>query len=96
VKDPFYEHMPPHFGMTFKELLAAKHPTTWLEFERGDIGEEEALSRFWADGKAVDGNSLRRMLVRPFYVLRFGHLHLISAVGFAAGGLQQLSNHNTL
>jgi FMN hydrolase / 5-amino-6-(5-phospho-D-ribitylamino)uracil phosphatase len=64
VKDPFYEHMPPHFGMTFKELLAAKHPTTWLEFERGDINEDVALSRFWADGRAVDGTALRNMLVR--------------------------------
>jgi hypothetical protein len=50
--------------MTFKELLAAKHPTTWLEFERGDINEDVALSRFWADGRAVDGTALRNMLVR--------------------------------
>lgn len=64
VKDPFFEHMPPHFGMTFKELLDAKHPTTWLEFERGDIGEEEALERFWADGRTVDAEALRRMMVR--------------------------------
>lgn len=27
VTDPFFEHMPPFFDMTFKELLAAKHPT---------------------------------------------------------------------
>jgi hypothetical protein len=27
VTDPFFEHMPRFFGMTFKELLAAKHPT---------------------------------------------------------------------
>lgn len=63
VTDPFYEHMPPHFGMTLNELFAAKHPTTWLEFERGDICEQEALERFWADGRAVDGAALRRMLV---------------------------------
>ena len=63
VTDPFYEHMPSHFGMTLNELFAAKHPTTWLEFERGDIGEQEALERFWADGREVDGAALRRMLV---------------------------------
>jgi hypothetical protein len=34
VRDPFFEHMPKHFGMTFKELLAAKHPSTWVQFER--------------------------------------------------------------
>lgn len=27
VTDPFFEHMPRFFNMTFKELLAAKHPT---------------------------------------------------------------------
>ena len=43
VKDPFFEHMPRHFGMTFKELLAEKHPTAWLEFERG--GAEEVQAR---------------------------------------------------
>lgn len=29
VTDPFFEHMPRFFEMTFKELLAAKHPTGW-------------------------------------------------------------------
>lgn len=27
VTDPFFEHMPRFFNMSFKELLAAKHPT---------------------------------------------------------------------
>lgn len=72
--------MPPHFGMTFKELLAAKHPTTWLEFERGDIGEDEALTRFWADGTTVDGDALRGMLVSAFCLLNAAHPHLICPV----------------
>lgn len=30
VHDPFFEHMPRFFNMTFKELLASKHPTGTL------------------------------------------------------------------
>ena len=64
VKDPFYEHMPQHFGMSFKELLAAKHPTTWIDFEKGQCSEEEAMQNFFKDGRAVDARKLRQMMVR--------------------------------
>jgi FMN hydrolase / 5-amino-6-(5-phospho-D-ribitylamino)uracil phosphatase len=64
VRDPFFEHMPAHFNMSFKELLAEKHPTTWLEFEKGGMGEAEALKRFFADGRFVDGDRLKSMMVR--------------------------------
>lgn len=63
VKDPFYQHMPVHFNMTFQELLAAKHPTTWIDFEKGNLTEEEALTQFFSDGRSVDGQSLKGMLV---------------------------------
>ena len=35
--DPFYEEMPAWFGMTLRELLDAKEPEAWPEFERGEI-----------------------------------------------------------
>ena len=63
VKDPFYEHMGLHFGMTFKELLAAKHPDTWILFEKGDIGEAEAMQNFFKDGREVDTDALKAMMV---------------------------------
>lgn len=69
VKDPFYEHMPVHFDMTFKELLAAKHPTTWIDFEKGNLTEEQALNQFFADGRLVDGDGLRGMLVCALVML---------------------------
>lgn len=34
VYDPFFHDMPRFFGCTFKELLAAKHPTAWLQVRR--------------------------------------------------------------
>lgn len=39
VADPFFEHMPRFFGMSFQELLAAKHPDAWVRFERGVIDQ---------------------------------------------------------
>eukprot|EP00850_Spirogloea_muscicola_P008212 SM000043S15840 [mRNA] locus=s43:397028:398249:- [translate_table: standard] len=54
VRDPFYDDMPAFFGLTFAELLKAKHPTAWIEFERGHITEEELGARFFLDGRPVD------------------------------------------
>ncbi len=58
VKDPFHEHMPAFFGLTFQELLAKKHPTAWLEFERGEISEAAFAAKFFADGRGADGAAL--------------------------------------
>lgn len=58
VKDPFYSVMPQFFGLTFEELMAAKHPNTWLEFERGNISEATCLERFFLDGRKVNGPGL--------------------------------------
>ena len=45
VYDPFKVEVVSFFGMSsLAELYAAKHPTTWREFERGEI-----------DGLHVDG-----------------------------------------
>jgi hypothetical protein len=69
VSDPFYEAMPRHFGMPFRELLDAKHPTAWVEFERGEIGEPELLAKFFKDGRAVDGEALTRMMREQYRIL---------------------------
>lgn len=41
VYDPFFHDMPRFFGCTFKELLAAKHPTAWVQV--GCAGTERGL-----------------------------------------------------
>jgi hypothetical protein len=64
VRDPFYKHMPAHFNMTFKELLAAKHPSAWLEFEKGRISQDEFELSFFADGRSYDREGLRQRMVR--------------------------------
>ena len=47
-----------------RELLAAKHPTTWVTFEKGLCSEAEAMAQFFADGRTVDLDALRAMMVR--------------------------------
>lgn len=39
VRDPFYQDVPAFFGMSLKELIDIKHPTAWIEFEKGLIDE---------------------------------------------------------
>jgi HAD superfamily hydrolase (TIGR01509 family) len=54
VQDPFFAEMPEFFGMTFDELLEAKHPRAWVEFELGERSEEDFLVNFFADGRDFD------------------------------------------
>jgi FMN phosphatase YigB (HAD superfamily) len=51
VHNPFYQEIPAFFGMSLAELLHVKHPTSWVEFERGEIPESEYLRRMFADGR---------------------------------------------
>lgn len=54
VHDPFFVEMPEFFEMSFDDLLAAKHPSAWVEFELGRRTEREFLDAFFADGRAFD------------------------------------------
>lgn len=66
VVDPFYKHMAPFFGLTFQELLDAKHPTAWLEFERGQVDEAQFAAIFFKDGRHVDPVALRAAMTRAY------------------------------
>jgi HAD superfamily hydrolase (TIGR01509 family) len=54
VHDPFFAEMPEFFGLSFDELLAAKHPSAWVEFELGECSEQDFLESFFADGRDFD------------------------------------------
>ncbi|XP_031249796.1 flavin mononucleotide hydrolase 1, chloroplatic-like [Pistacia vera] len=54
VRDPFYQDVPAFFGMPMKELIECKHPTAWLEFEKGLIDEMELARKFFKDGRPFD------------------------------------------
>jgi len=62
VRDPFFTHVAPFFGLRFEELLAQKHPTAWRDFELGAIDEAELFRTFFRDGRAIDGAGLKRAM----------------------------------
>ncbi len=58
--------MPAYFEMTFDELLKAKHPTAWVEFEHGEINQDELFAKFFKDGRSFDGEGLVKLMVRAW------------------------------
>jgi len=92
VYDPFFKEMPAFFGMTFKELLAAKHPTAWVEFECNRITEEQLLGTFFADGRKVDGKALRAMMTSTYRYLD-GMEELLARLHSEGYEMHALSNY---
>jgi FMN hydrolase / 5-amino-6-(5-phospho-D-ribitylamino)uracil phosphatase len=62
VRDPFFTHMAGFFGLTFEQLLREKHPTAWRDFELGHIDEHALYRSFFKDGRAIDGEGLKRCM----------------------------------
>lgn len=92
--DPFYEDMPRWFGMTLEELLAAKHPTAWIEFELGQLSEEEFLARFFADGRDYDRIGFAEFTASRYRWLD-GMEELVRDLAQAGHALHALSNYPT-
>jgi len=69
VHDPFATEMPAFFGMSFDEMLKAKHPHAWIDFERGALSEAEFLARFFADGRSFDGEGFVRCVAASYRFL---------------------------
>ncbi|KAK9293031.1 hypothetical protein L1049_021015 [Liquidambar formosana] len=59
VRDPFYHDIPAFFGLSFKELIECKHPTAWIEFEKGLIDETELARKFFKDERPFDLEGLK-------------------------------------
>lgn len=66
VRDPFYDAVPRFFGTTLDELIAAKHPTAWAQFEHGRIDEDELARQFFLDGRAVDLAGLKGAMAAAY------------------------------
>ncbi|KAG2498380.1 hypothetical protein HYH03_003639 [Edaphochlamys debaryana] len=92
VYDPFFNDMPAFFQMSFKELLAAKHPSAWVEFECGTIDEDELVAKFFADGRPVDAAALKEMMVMAYRYLD-GMEPLLARLSEAGYPLHALSNY---
>ncbi|KAG1677474.1 hypothetical protein FOA52_001930 [Chlamydomonas sp. UWO 241] len=94
VTDPFFTEMPKFFNLTFKELLAAKHPTAWLEFETGEITEAECNAKFFLDGREFNGDALRAMMIASYRYLD-GMEELLVRLKAAGYEIHALSNYPT-
>lgn len=92
VHDPFYDVMPAFFGMTHKELIAAKHPTAWIEFETGALDAGTFLDRFFIDGRDFDRPGLMRA-VRDAYNLLPGVAPLLAELKDIGVPMYALSNY---
>jgi HAD superfamily hydrolase (TIGR01509 family) len=92
VSEPFYSAMPRFFGMSFDEFRQAKHPTSWVEFELGEISEEEYGRRLFRDGRDVDLAGLRANL-REAYVWLDGMQQLLEDLHTAGHPMHALSNY---
>ncbi len=66
VTEPFFTTMPAFFGVSLDELLETKHPTSWIEFEKGLISEDEYVQTFFRDGRHVDRDGLRDCLRQTY------------------------------
>jgi len=92
VVDPFYERVPAFFGMTFHELLDAKHPTAWVEFETGEIDEAAFVPRFFRDGRVFDHEGLKRAMKEGYRWID-GMLPLVEELRGAGVSMHVLSNY---
>lgn len=67
VYDPIAREIPAFFDLSLEELYAAKHPTAWCEFERGELSETEFYECYFPDRPdPIDGAALRRVLADAY------------------------------
>jgi len=92
VHDPFFEEMPEFFGLSFEELLAVKHPSAWVEFERGELSEKDFLASFFADGREFDREGFVR-LVHASYRWLPGLEELLEELHGAGRRMHAFSNY---
>lgn len=92
VHDPFFEEMPEFFGLSFEELLAVKHPSAWVEFERGERSEKDFLASFFADGRDFNREAFVS-LVRASYRWLPGLEELLEELHGAGRRMYAFSNY---
>jgi HAD superfamily hydrolase (TIGR01509 family) len=92
VHEPFYHEMPAFFGLSLEELLAAKHPTAWIEFELGRLSEADFLASFFRDRRRFDCAAFLRA-VREAYRWLPGMEPLVADLSAQGYAIHALSNY---
>jgi HAD superfamily hydrolase (TIGR01509 family) len=93
IRDPFFWAIPAHLGTTMPELLQAKHPRSWLEFELGQIEEAEFFQRFYRDARQLaDPQGLKRAFSDNYHFIE-GMEELLTELHASGQTLWLLSNY---
>lgn len=92
VYEPFVEVLPRVLGMPLADLIAQKDPTAWVEFERGEIDENELERRFFADGRAYDHAGMKAAM-RDAYAYLDGMESLLGRLSEQGRVLHLMSNY---
>lgn len=69
VYDPFFREVPDFLGLSMEQLWQVKHPTSWVDFEKGKMGEEEYLADFFRDGRVYDQEGLKTCMQEAYRYL---------------------------
>lgn len=93
VTEPFEADIPRFLGVTLEELIRVKHPTAWVDFERGLIDEVTYGQTFFTDGRQLDLEGLKRALVDSYQLIE-GVEPILSRLKARAVPLHALSNYS--
>lgn len=92
VSDPFFRHMPEFFGLSLEQLIEQKHPSAWVEFERGEIDEAQLAQKFFKDGRAFDMAAFKEHIATGYAWLD-GMDALVAELHTAGVPMHLLSNY---
>ncbi len=62
VYDPIKREIPEYFGLSLEQLYERKHPTAWIDFERGNISEKTFFHLYFPNHSEPIDSGLRRVL----------------------------------
>lgn len=92
VYEPFFVEVPAALGMSLEELLEAKHPRAWIDYELGAIDEPTLSARFFRDGRSYDHATMKAAMVRAYDWLD-GVEALLAELAGRGHGLHLFSNY---
>ncbi len=93
VYDPIHREIPAFFDLELQELYDRNHPTAWVDFERGQISEDEFYRLYLPDDPdPIDGDALRETLHEAYRFLP-GIPELLDAITDRHGPGHALSNY---
>lgn len=92
VVDPFHRVMPEFFGLDLQGLIAQKHPTAWVRFERAELDEKSFLAAFFKDGRSFDHEGFKAR-VRAAYDWVPGMEDVLRSLAERGVGMHAFSNY---